>query len=363
MNPPSLGASNLRSLVIQAATQEIAQDDDATSLDLSGILWMEHINLIVGDLDLAAAFYLDFLGFSRDPTKSFTHLNLGQQQFHLAVPKTPEESVHTIAGSIGLTVPDLQSVIDRIPQAQEVLQEKTQFEILKTNLEEGYLTLQGPWGNKFHIYDLQHDSTYAGASSSSLSQSTRKMEQLHDWGGTHGSHRMAVRQQPGIRYLELICQKGTSRAIGDFYQQMLHSHGIHSFEKLKQNQSIDMDTDGIALSVGPGVHIMFVEQQEEAAPEFYDSWMKAMQGIHICVYVEDFHGLYQRLAAKHLIWTNPRFEYLDSCDTWEQAKRSRTLRFRYILDLETKKPIYELEHETRPLLHGQYMKSLQYIPR
>jgi catechol 2,3-dioxygenase-like lactoylglutathione lyase family enzyme len=336
MNSPSLGASKLRSLVIQAATQEIAQDD--ATMDLSGILWMEHINLIVGDLDMASAFYLDFLGFTQDPTKSFFHMNLGQQQFHLAMPKTADESVHTIAGSIGLTVPSLESVIHRIPQAKEVL-ETTKFEILQTNLEEGYLTLQGPWGNTFHIYDLPHDSAYASSSSapnqvssssSSSPQSTRTMEDLHDWGGNYGSHRMAVRQQPGIRYLELTCQKGTSRAIGNFYQQMLPSRGIHSFDQLKQNQTIEIDTDGIALSVGPGVHIVFAEQEEEVAAKLYDSWMEATKGIHICVYVEDFRELYQRLAVENLVWSNPRFKHLDSCDTWKQAKSFRTSRFRYI---------------------------------
>mmetsp|Transcript_45176 Transcript_45176/g.109330 ORF Transcript_45176/g.109330 Transcript_45176/m.109330 type:complete len:371 (-) Transcript_45176:408-1520(-) len=370
MNPPSLGASRLRSLVVQAATLDISEDE--ASLDLSGILWLEHINLIVGDLDLAAAFYLDFLGFSRDPSKSF-HINLGQQQFHLATPKKKDdgydESVHTIAGSIGLTVPNLESVIHRIPQVQEALK-TTKFEILQTNPEQGYLTLQGPWGNKFHIYDLLYDASFA-SSNQSISptqppSSTHKMDNLHDWGGNYGCHRMAVRQQPGIRYLELACQKGKSLSIGNFYRQMLQSRGIHSFETLNESNTVNVDTNsGIALSVGPGVHILFVEEgeEEEADESSYVSWMEAMQGIHICVYVEDFRGLYERLAAENLVWSNLRFQHLDSCDTWMQAKRGRTLRFRYILDLETKKPIYELEHETRPLLHGQNMKPLQYTPR
>lgn len=356
-SPPSLGASTLRSLVIQSATQEIAQDD--ATLDLSGILWMEHINLIVGDLDLATTFYLDFLGFSRDPSKSF-HINLGQQQFHLATPKTDDESVHIIAGSIGLTVPNLQTVIDRIPRAQEALK-MTKFEILQTSTEEGYLILQGPWGNKFHIYDLLYDESLAKVSNHRPSEkSTHKMDNLHDWGGSYASHRMAVRQQPGIRYIELTCRKGTSSAIGRFYQQLLKCDGrIHSFENL----SCQSDTygDGVALSLGPGVHLLFVEQENLEA-ESYDAWMQAMRGIHICIYVEDFRGLYQRLSQENIIWSNPRFEHLDSCDTWEQAKRGRTLRFRYVLNLQTKEPIYELEHETRPLLHGQYMKPLHYTP-
>ena len=347
---PTLGAEALRSLVIESATQE------NSTVDLSGILWMEHLNLIVGDLDQATAFYIDLLGFSRYPSTSF-HINLGQQQFHLATPKQDDELVHTISGSIGMTVPNLQSVIDRIPRAKEALK-GTKFEILQCSPEDGYLSLHGPWGNKFHIYDLLYDDSLAQRISTTKSEpSPRKMDNLHDWGGSYGSHRMAVRQQPGIRYIEFACRKGTSRAIGNFYQQVVDCRGIHSFETLRRN-NLDTKSDGIAVSVGPGVHLLFVEHEETR-----DTWMEAMKGIHICIYVQDFHGLYQRLSQEKLIWSNPRFQHLDSCDTWEQAKRGRTLRFRYVLDLETKEPIYELEHETRPLLHGQYMKPLQYTPR
>mmetsp|Transcript_36726 Transcript_36726/g.39859 ORF Transcript_36726/g.39859 Transcript_36726/m.39859 type:complete len:135 (-) Transcript_36726:1694-2098(-) len=58
-----------------------------------------------------------------------------------------------------------------------------------------------------------------------------------------------------------------------------------------------------------------------------------MKGVHICIYVHDFKGLYNRLSDHSLIWTNPRFTRLDSCDTWKEAKNSRTLRFRYIIDI------------------------------
>ena len=37
------------------------------SLDLGGILWLEHLNMRVGEPPLAEAFYCGFLGFVREP--------------------------------------------------------------------------------------------------------------------------------------------------------------------------------------------------------------------------------------------------------------------------------------------------------
>ena len=90
-----------------------------------------------------------------------------------------------------------------------------------------------------------------------------------------------------------------------------------------------------------------------------------MKGVHICVYTANFQELYDRLKKSRLIWTNPRFTHLDRCDTWDEAKASRTLRFKDIIDVSTNNgeeggnntsKIFELEHETRPMQHGQYLK-------
>jgi hypothetical protein len=54
------------------------------SLDLGGVLFFEHINLIVGERQVAEVFYFDLLGLTRQKGASF-HCNLGQQQFHLQV--------------------------------------------------------------------------------------------------------------------------------------------------------------------------------------------------------------------------------------------------------------------------------------
>lgn len=323
-----MNAASLRDVVLEAAER-----DEDSSLDLSGILFTEHINLVVGDRSTAEYFYLDFLGCSKDRSKSF-HVNMGQQQFHLA----PGDKPQAIAGSIGLTVPSLDTIRSRLSEAQEVLKD-SQFDVLQDTPNS--MTLSCPWGNLFHLYSLTNDCM-----EDSTVVSTRKMEVMHAKHAQYGSNRMAVRGNPGIRYIEFRCSNPST--VAHFYRTMV---GCTVHEMSNQ------DTPVAVVCVGPGIHLVFVEANvspQEASRQ---------QGVHVCFYAADFENLYHRLAERNLIWTNPRFVHLDSCDTWEEARTSRTLRFKDIVDLQTNQPIMELEHETRPLRHGQYLKVPFYEPR
>jgi catechol-2,3-dioxygenase len=323
----SLGGQTLRNIVLDAAEHDVS-----TTLDVKGVLWTEHINLVVGSKKLAEYFYLNFLGFSRDAGKSF-HVNLGQQQFHLAENGEPAQR---IAGSIGLVVPSLDKIRDRIADAQIVLKD-TQFAIESDNGD--CITITCPWGNHFHLYSVEDESLVSTLST------PRKMENMHAKGGAYGSHRMAVRGGPGIRFIEIACPPNKSRAISKFYQEMIGCTVMEAPEK-------------VVVCVGPGVHVVFVESNDLSEMDVND-----MKGVHVCFYAEDFEGLYHRLAARNLIWTNPRFLHLDSCKTWQEAAASRTLRFKDVIDLDSGEKILELEHETRPLRHGQFMKVPLYEPK
>lgn len=68
----TLGPTALRTLVQNASIES------QLCLDLNGIVWLEHLNLVVGDMDLALKFYVYFLGLARDSNPK--HVNLGQQQ-------------------------------------------------------------------------------------------------------------------------------------------------------------------------------------------------------------------------------------------------------------------------------------------
>lgn len=325
----SLGGNSLRTLVQEAALH----DQDAAALDVKGVLWTEHVNLVVGSKPLAQYFYLDVLGFTADAGKSF-HVNLGQQQFHLAENGEPAQRV---AGSMGLTIPSLETVRRRLEEAHETLKD-TKFQILSD--EAKCVTVSCPWGNVLHLYGADQDDVAGDACSD------KKMVNLHLPQAAYGSSRMAVRGNPGIRYVEIACPVKTAPAIAKFYRELLHC------------TVLETTASTTVVCVGPGVHFCFVETENLSSEA-----SQAMEGVHICIYAQDFEALYNRLKERNLIWTNPRFTHLDSCDTWEEARDSRTLRFKDVIDLDTGEKILELEHETRPLRHGQYLKVPKYEPK
>jgi len=312
----------LRDVVITAAHHDVA-----STVDVSGINWLEHINLVVGSKPLAEKFYVDFLGLTKDATQNF-HVNLGQQQFHLDA----NGPAHRIFGSIGLALPDLDALRGRVQDATETFRH-TRFDVMD---EAGCVTVICPWGNVFHLYDVRDDYLEEN-------ESLQKLVASHQYGGVYGEQRMAVRGNPGIRYVEFKCPIGTSGAVAQFYREIFGC-------------SVSSGDGSACICVGPGVHLVFSEDD-------LLSDVQRMEGVHVCVYANDFQGIYSRLKARNLVWTNPRFIHIDSCDTLEEATASRTLRCKDIVDLSTGKKILELEHETRPLRHGQYFKVINYDPR
>jgi len=441
---------------------------------------------------LAEKFYIDVMGMTPDKSKSF-HVNLGRQQFHLAYPKKDREDEipHRIHGSIGIAVPDINTLKERLIEAKknknshgdgngdgdkgtgnrndsfcntlfDFYEEKECYDIDidtdtdtdtddNTNSPTYYkvITVRCPWGNVFRCYsayDRGRPTVLSSSSLSSMSLSTspsslssilpspQKMTNLHSLQiGMHGQDKMGVlcEGQPGIRFIELLCPYGSSDKVFNFYRKVLqcscYCTSVSSSSSLSSSSNArspshcrnvrqNTTTACCIVSAGPGIHLVFVEEDEEEEPklesEFNRSELKPissssesasaldtaayndnaatsaaavttdradngdvvtrmMKGVHICIYVHDFKGLYNRLSDHSLIWTNPRFTRLDSCDTWKEAKRSRTLRFRYIIDIndndndQSNKPkiLMELEHETRPIRHGQFMKVPYYVSK
>ena len=89
-------AASLGALARRAAAED-------TALDLAGLLWLEHINIVVGDRALGDYFYFDVLGCTRDANGK--DANIGQQQFHIS--GADAASPQAIYGSIGLAMPGL----------------------------------------------------------------------------------------------------------------------------------------------------------------------------------------------------------------------------------------------------------------
>lgn len=257
-------------------------------------------------------------------------------QFHLAATDDPPQR---ITGSIGLTVPSLQNIKERIDRATSDLQ-GTQFAI--TDESDKVMSITCPWGNIFNLYDISLDDDYEIEPNA---QSPQKMVNQHSEGGAYGAHRMAVRGQPGIRYVEFTVPEKTAQPIAQFYKDVMKCNQV-------MTKTIDDGGNECAIvGVGPGVHFVFVESDELTTES-----MEMQHGVHACIYIPNFQSTYHELKDRGLIWTNPRFTHLDSCDSWEEACASRTLRFKDVIDVKTGEKVLELEHETRPMTHGQYLK-------
>lgn len=216
------------------------------------------------------------------------------------------------------------------------------------------MTVVCPWGNTFHLYDISiDDDINLRKSDGDDSKSTQKMVNLHSQGGAYGPHRMAVRGKPGIRYVEIACRMGTASSIAGFYEKLLGCNvARRKITKLDNSEEVE----AAVISVGPGVHMTYVENSH-----LTEDILQQMNGVHACIYIPHYQMTYQTLKRHNLIWTNPRFTHLDSCDTWEEAYASRTFRFKDILNLATGQKVMEFEHETRPMMHGQYMKVPSYF--
>ena len=191
-------AAKLRRLV----TAPLTADD---SLDVPGILWLEHLNLCVGDRAVAEAFYVDFLGFVPEPGGSW-HVNLGAQQLHLA--SRPAGQEHVLTGCTGLAVPSLGVLRTRCERARKTLA-GTSFDVADHS---DCLSVVCPWGNRYVCYEASVDT----GSSSSAGLHLPKMVTFH----TGLDESMCVRGGPGIRYVEFRARAGTSARIGLFYEAM-----------------------------------------------------------------------------------------------------------------------------------------------
>ena len=335
---PTHQLAELASLVRSASS---ADDLD----DVRGILWLEHLNMIVGDRAIATRFYCDFLGFTPDPnvqTDTSFHVNLGRQQLHLAV-GTP----HRLHGAMGLAVPSLRRVLDREASVATALS-GTRFSVEQpvTGDHEGALLVTCPWGNRFHVYDAEPPEERLPLTVGALPKLAR-IQAAQSVG-------MGVSGHPGIRYVCIDVPRGSSASVGAFYREMFGCRVTH-------HPAISMRRACALVTVGASCHLVFMERESEELPSPEER--HAMKGVHLAMYVADFKQSHDRMKARGLVWTNPRFVTLDSCESFEEAVQGRQYRFKDIVEPERGDLIIELEHETRALRHFQFFKPVAYEPR
>ena len=224
--------------------------NDLSAEDVGNILLLEHVNLQVPDQTLATIFYIVGLGLTRDPYFNIGVRNMwanaGEQQFHL-----PIRPVQVIHGYIGLVVPDLDALKERLTSAEEPLK-GTKFH---WSFESEYVAVTCPWGNHFRCYAP---------------------------GPRFGD--MAL----GIPYVEFLIEPDRAAGIAHFYDRVLGAPG-----------AVESDEMGRLARVKIGRHqtLIFRESAVPAPP--YD-------GHHIAIYVSNFSRPYAYLKERGLITEEAR---------------------------------------------------------
>src|SRR5207247_6291007 len=97
-----------------------AETFDRKAEDVGNIVFLEHVNFRVPDQQLATAFYVTALGFTRDPYLMVgldnMWINLGRSQFHL-----PTGNPNQSRGRVGCVVSDFDALPERLQAAEKWL--------------------------------------------------------------------------------------------------------------------------------------------------------------------------------------------------------------------------------------------------
>jgi hypothetical protein len=154
------------------------------------------------------------------------------------------------------------------------------------------------------------------------------VETMSPWGNRIRCHEPSPRfgrMTLGLPYVEFPVPIGTAAAVARFYREILATPA-----RLAQ----DGDAPSAVVSVGPDQVLVFRESEEDL-PEF--------DGHHVQVYLADFSGPYRRLLERGLI---------------SQEDDQHQYRFVDIVDIESNRPLFAVQHEVRSMRHPLYARPL-----
>jgi catechol 2,3-dioxygenase-like lactoylglutathione lyase family enzyme len=263
------------------------QTYDRSAQDVGNICFLEHVNFRVPDQQLATAFYVTALGFTRDPYLMVgldnMWINLGKSQFHL-----PTGNPNVSRGQVGTVIPDFDVLEARLKDAERWLG-GTKYSY---RMAADHADVTCPWGNRIRV------------------------------------HRASARygfMTLGMPYVEFPVPDGHADGIARFYVEVMGAPA-----------RLEDDGHGVAahVQVGAGQSLVFRETRDTIRP--YD-------GYHIAVYVSDFGGAHARLNERGII---------------SQESNPHQYRFQEIVDPESGKLLYEIEHEVRSFTHPMYARPL-----
>jgi hypothetical protein len=237
---------------------------DRKAEDVSNIVKLEHVNVTIPDQRLATLFYVSGLGFTRDPYLMVgldnMWINMGRNQMHL-----PTAEPQRLRGTIGLVVPDLAQLKERLDSVASALA-GTAFNF--TDHGE-YVATTCPWGNRFRCH-----------------------APAEDLGDT----------ELAMPYVEFDVPAGAANKIVRFYREIMGA----TAELVRQDRA-----PAASVNAGAGQRLYFRETGEPLPP--YD-------GHHIQIYIADFSGPYRRLIEHQLLTRETdahewRFKHIVDLDT------------------------------------------------
>jgi hypothetical protein len=128
----------------------------------------------------------------------------------------------------------------------------------------------------------------------------------------------------GFPYVEFDVPVGSADGIAAFYRAMVDTPA----------DVINGDGRAARVEIGKDQHLFFRET-DRPLPDF--------DGHHIAIYVVNFSGPHRRLKERNLVsQEDNRYQY----------------RFRDIVDLDSARPLFTIEHEVRSVSHPMFLRPL-----
>ncbi len=220
--------------------------------ELGTFAHFEHVNYRVPDHHLATIFFMEGLGFTRDPTRMVgvrnMWVNAGQQQFHL-----PIGEAAPFAGEVGITVPKLSQTLRDLKAAGRKLK-GSRFAV---DREGSTLRIVSPWGHVLRAHE-------AGELSGRLAQA--------------------------IPYVRFAVPAGSADTIGQFYREVLSVPVTLTGRRHAR-------TATVTVGVNQAFHFEDTRDLELAA-----------HPNHVAVYITGYRSIYDRLKRQKLLMAPDRNE-------------------------------------------------------
>jgi hypothetical protein len=128
----------------------------------------------------------------------------------------------------------------------------------------------------------------------------------------------------GMPYVEFDVPPGSARGIAAFYQSVMQTPA----------EVVNGDGAAARVAVGKGQHFLFRET-DQPIPDYDEH--------HVAIYIADFSGPHRRLNDRKLV---------------NREDNQYQYRFRDIVDPDSGRRLFTVEHEVRSLTHPMFLRPL-----